>query len=251
MKGELEILDELVNLAHELGMESRELAILGEGNLSADIGDGTFWVKASGSNMASITREGFSRVQFDVVMELAEQEDPSEEEIVIGLRASLSGDEMKLPSIETFLHAVGLKETGAMFIAHTHPTAVLSILCSKSGVEPFLGHIFPEPIPICGIVPGVVPYVDPGFALAKAFRDSIREYRAKYGYSPKTLFMINHGLVALGDTAQETLNITLIADKWARILLGTMVNNGPQYLTDNQVNRFAERLDEKLRQEQL
>lgn len=248
---QFKILDDLVNLSHELGRESRDLAILGEGNLSADVGDGTFWVKASGSNMASITPEGFSRVRFDVVLGLTAKENPTEKEIVDGLREALFDREMKQPSIETFLHAVGLKDTGAKFIAHTHPTSVLSILCSKSGAEPFLGQIFPEPIPICGTVPGVVPYVDPGFALAKAFRDSIRNYQDKHGISPKTLFMINHGLVALGGTAQEALNITLIADKWARILLGTMINNGPQYLTEQQVNRFAERLDEKLRQEQL
>ena len=96
-----------------------------------------------------------------------------------------------------------------------------------------------------------MPYVDPGFALAKAFRDSIKDYQNKHGKSPKTLFMMNHGLVALGDSAQEALNITLITDKWARILLGTMANNGPKFLTDKQVHRFAERLDEKLRQEQV
>jgi rhamnose utilization protein RhaD (predicted bifunctional aldolase and dehydrogenase) len=248
---QFKILDELVNLSHELGIESRELVILGEGNLSADIGDGTFWVKASGSNMAAISPEGFSRVRFDVVMELAAKENPTEKEIVGGLRAALFDKKMKQPSIETFLHAVGLKDTGAKFIAHTHPTAVLSILCSKSSAEPFLSHIFPETIPICGVTPGIVPYVDPGFALAKAFRDSIKDYQNKHGKSPKTLFMINHGLVALGDSAQEALNITLITDKWARILLGTMANNGPKFLTDKQVHRFAERLDEKLRQEQL
>jgi hypothetical protein len=38
------ILDELIQLSHELGTEERQLAILGEGNLSADCGDGTFWV---------------------------------------------------------------------------------------------------------------------------------------------------------------------------------------------------------------
>jgi len=47
------ILDELIPLSHELGTEERQLAILGEGNLSADCGDGTFWVKASGSNMTT------------------------------------------------------------------------------------------------------------------------------------------------------------------------------------------------------
>ena len=44
------ILDELIPLSHELGTEERQLAILGEGNSSGDFADGTFWVKASGSN---------------------------------------------------------------------------------------------------------------------------------------------------------------------------------------------------------
>lgn len=47
------ILDELIQLSHELGTEERQLAILGEGNLSADCGNGTFWVKVSGSNMTT------------------------------------------------------------------------------------------------------------------------------------------------------------------------------------------------------
>ena len=144
-----------------------------------------------------------------------------------------------------------MQDTDAKFVAHTHPTSVLSRLCSVSGAEPFLQHIFPEPIPICGIAPAVVPYVDPGFALAKAVRNSLEVYNDKYGVQPKTMLMVNHGLVALGSTAQEALNITLIADKWARILLGTNSCGGPNYLSGEQVERFAERLDEKLRQEQV
>jgi rhamnose utilization protein RhaD (predicted bifunctional aldolase and dehydrogenase) len=97
----------------------------------------------------------------------------------------------------------------------------------------------------------VVPYVDPGFALAKAVRNSLKVHHAQYGNNPKTMLMINHGLVALGETAQEALNISLIADKWARILLGTNLFSGPEYLSGEQVGRFANRLDEKLRQEQL
>lgn len=245
------ILNELLELSHELGIEDRHLVILGEGNLSADNGDGTFWVKASGSNMATITSEGFSRVRFEVVMDIVDMEDPSEEQIASGLKESLVDANMKQPSIETFLHAICLQDTDAKFIAHTHPTSVLSILCSTAGAEPFLQHIFPEPIPICGIAPAVVPYVDPGFALAKAVRNSLEVHQGKYGATPKTMLMVNHGLVALGSSAQEALNISLIADKWARILLGTKSYGGPNYLSGEQVERFAVRLDEKLRQEQL
>lgn len=245
------ILDELIQLSHELGTEERQLAILGEGNLSADCGDGTFWVKASGSNMATIDRSGFTRVRYEVVMDLAALKDPSEEQIFHGLKDSLVGENMRQPSVETFLHAICLQDTEATFIAHTHPSAVLSILCSQMGASPFQRHIFPEPIPVCGTAPAVVPYVDPGFALAEAVQDSLQEYKHEYGVAPKMLLMVNHGLVALGQTAQQALNITLLAEKWARIILGTYALGGPSYLSAEQVDRFADRLDEKLRQRQM
>jgi hypothetical protein len=41
---------DLIALSHAVGLENRHLAILGEGNTSADCGDGTFLVKASGSS---------------------------------------------------------------------------------------------------------------------------------------------------------------------------------------------------------
>ena len=88
------ILNELLGLSHELGIEDRHLAILGEGNLSADNGDGTFWVKASGSNMATITPQGFSRIRFEVVMDIVDMENPSEQQIVAGLKESLVNKNM-------------------------------------------------------------------------------------------------------------------------------------------------------------
>jgi rhamnose utilization protein RhaD (predicted bifunctional aldolase and dehydrogenase) len=131
------------------------------------------------------------------------------------------------------------------------PTAVLSILCSKLGAEPLMNHIFPEPIPICGRAPAVVPYTDPGFKLAGAVRASLEVFRENYRQTPETILMINHGLVALGGTAQQALNITLLMDKWARIVLGTYAFGGPEFLSQEQVDRFADRLDESLRQQLL
>jgi rhamnose utilization protein RhaD (predicted bifunctional aldolase and dehydrogenase) len=245
------ILAELIWLAHELGKEERQLVMLGEGNLSANCGDGTFWVKASGSSMADIDESGFSRVRFVDIMQLSSLEDPSEEQVVNGLRDSLVDESMKQPSIETFLHAICLQETEAKYIAHSHPTAVLSILCSKLGAEPLMQHIFPEPIPVCGRAPAIVPYTDPGFKLAGAVRESLDDFREKYQQTLQTILMINHGLVALGDTAQQALNITLLMDKWARIVLGTYALGGPQFLSQEQVDRFADRLDESLRQQRI
>jgi ribulose-5-phosphate 4-epimerase/fuculose-1-phosphate aldolase len=63
--------------------------------------------------------------------------------------------------------------------------------------------------------------------------------------------MVNHGLVALGQTPQEAFNITLMADKWAKILLGAYAAGGPAYLPDSQAERIDSRLDEHYRRRQL
>ncbi len=63
--------------------------------------------------------------------------------------------------------------------------------------------------------------------------------------------MQNHGLVALGASAQEVQNVTAMSVKVARILAGTYALGGPRFLTDKQVERIAGRPDDLYRQEKL
>lgn len=245
------ILEQLIWLSHELGREERQLAILGEGNTSALCDDGTFWVKASGSQLGTITAQGFSQVNTAAMMELMAREQMDDEEVGRALMASLVDPQARRPSVETFLHALCLHEAGARWVAHTHAVSVNQILCSRLGAEPFLRHLFPDGIVVCGRHPAVIPYVDPGFMLAVAVRAELRRYQEAHGHAPKLLLMVNHGLVALGQTAQEALNITLMADKWAKIIVGTYTLGGPTFLPDQQAERIDNRLDEHYRRQQL
>lgn len=107
--------DRLLDLSHELGREERQLSILGEGNTSADNGDGTFWTKASGTNLETLTPGDLSRVRTAAILELLEGEEPSQEvieETLLGARVDLG---YKKPSVETFLHALCLSEGGSKF----------------------------------------------------------------------------------------------------------------------------------------
>jgi rhamnose utilization protein RhaD (predicted bifunctional aldolase and dehydrogenase) len=240
-----------VELAREVGREDRQLAILGEGNTSADNGDGTFWIKASGSQLGTIDEGGFSLVRLSTVLELLARGGMSDDEVAAGLRAALVDPAHRMPSVEIFLHAVCLAEGEARWVAHTHTTSVNQIVCSRAGAEPFLGHLFPDSIVVCGVAPGVIPYVDPGLVLGLAVRAELDRYRQVYGRPPKMLLMVNHGVVALGQTPAEVLNILLMADKWARVLLGTYALGGPTFLTPEQVDRIDRRLDENYRRGRL
>ncbi len=245
------LLEKLLSLSHEIGRDDRHLAILGEGNTSADAGDGTFWIKASGGNLASLDETGLTRVKFDTVMDAIDDASLDDTGVREVLLASRADEGAKLPSVETFMHAVCLKEAGAKWIGHCHPVSVLQILCSKLGAAPFLQHVFPDEIVVCGRNLAVVPYIDPGIELARSVRAELRRFREEYGGAPKVILLVNHGPVALGDTDRDVLNILLMLDKWARILVGNHTLGGPQFLPDSTSTRIDTRPDEHYRRAQI
>ena len=245
------LLEELITLSREAGREERQLAILGEGNTSADAGDGTFWVKASGTSLSTANADSFSRIRMDAVLAYVERAQMSEVEVGAALADVLVDPQHKRPSTETFMHAVLLSEGGAHWVAHTHPNSANMILCSQLGAEPFKRPLFPDGIVVCGRHPAIVPYVDPGFYLGHAVRTELRRYQDAHGKQPKLLLMVNHGIAALGQTAQEALNILRMADKWSRVLLGTYALGGPHYMPDEEAQRIDTRLDEEYRRKML
>ncbi|ADI14830.1 class II aldolase/adducin family protein [Truepera radiovictrix] len=240
----------LLELAHALGDPARDLAILGEGNVSAACGDGTFWVKASGSSLRTLRPPELSRVRLEAVLNLLARAPLSEEAVAAGLFEALTDPTHAKPSVETFLHALCLG-AGAAWVGHTHPVAANALLCSRLGAEPFFGHVFPDAVVVCGPEPAALPYIDPGLELAIALREELTRYRARHETLPKLLLLENHGIVALGASAKEVLNITLMADKWARVLLGTYALGGPRFLPPEEVRRIDRRLDEHYRRNRL
>jgi ribulose-5-phosphate 4-epimerase/fuculose-1-phosphate aldolase len=87
--------------------------------------------------------------------------------------------------------------------------------------------------------------------LAKAIQAAIVRYQDENGRSPKVILMQNHGLIALGKTADEVLRITAMYVKTARIILGAYALGGPHFLTPADVARIDSRPDEHYRQRML
>jgi rhamnose utilization protein RhaD (predicted bifunctional aldolase and dehydrogenase) len=244
------VLEKLVKLSHDLGKEERRWAILGEGNTSADLGDGTFLIKGSGSSLGNIQPEQFARIRHQEVLDFIDQ-NASESEIQEFLQSARCDSSQPQPSVETFLHALCQQIGGAKWVGHTHTESMLSILCSKAAATPFLRHIYPDVIVVCGRHVAVVPYVDPGLELARAVRDELKRYQSQYGKSPKLLLMVNHGPVALGQTEKEVFNILAMADKWARALNQMGSWGGPNYMSEADADRIDNRLDEHFRRKQI
>jgi len=247
-----EILQTLVDLSRHIGRPERDLVILGEGNTSAAVGDGTFWVKASGTQLPQATPDAFVRLWLDKVCAIADRTECSDQEFEQALREALvDPSATRRPSTETVLHALALTEMGAKFVVHTHPVAVNAIMCSVKAEEAIRGRLFPDEIVVAGPAPAYVPYTDPGFQLARKVRQVVREYMAEWGMPPKVILMQNHGLIALGATPEEVDNITAMYVKTCRVLLGTFALGGPHFLSQANVERIHTRPDEAYRRREL
>jgi rhamnose utilization protein RhaD (predicted bifunctional aldolase and dehydrogenase) len=243
---------ELVELSRSLARSEMDCVILGEGNTSALADVSSFWVKASGNHLANIKPSGFVKVQMDAVLELLQGKTLDDQEIKDALtRVKVIPEAPGHPSVETLLHAQLLSLNKINFVGHTHPTAINMIACSKAFPDAFSGRLFPDEIVLCGVAPLLVPYTDPGIPLARYVGKLLNEYLDHYGDTPRIIIMQNHGFIALGQTSQEVLDITAMATKTARILMGTYIFGGPNFLSEKDVERIHTRPDEIYRQIKL
>ena len=242
-----DILQQLITMSNNLGKPELDFAILGEGNTSAGADNDTFWVKASGFELRTITAQGFTRVSRKKVLSILDQSNVTDEDVKQCLRDARLDDLAGHPSVETVLHAICLGLDGVNFVGHTHPTAINSITCSAAFFPALRGSLFPDQIVVCGPAPVVVPYVDPGVPLARKVLELVEAYLDEYRETPKVILLQNHGIFALGRTAQQVENITSMAVKAARVLLGTYALGGPSFLSPQAVSRIHTRPDELLR----
>ena len=247
-----DILYQLVTLSNHLGDPALDCAILGEGNTSARADAESFWIKASGYELRTITASGFVRVAFDRVLALLERTDVSDQDVKDGLAAAQVDPGVSIhPSVETLLHALCLGLDGVNFVGHTHPTAVNALTCSVAFESAFSGRLFPDEIVVCGPAPMLVPYIDPGVPLAREVQQLLESYLDRYGEPPRVVLMQSHGLIALGRSASQVENITAMMGKTARVLLGTLAAGGPRFMSQHEVDRIHTRPDELYRRRQL
>ncbi len=247
-----DILNQLVALSNYLGDPVLDYVLLGEGNTAARADDASFWVKASGYELRTISAAGFVRVAFDRALALLERTDLNDQEVKDGLSlAKVDQSGSIRPSVETLLHALCLSLEGVNFVGHTHPTAVNALTCSVAFETAFSGRLFPDEIVICGPAPLLVPYTDPGVPLARKTQELIDGYLDRYSEPPRVVLMQNHGMIALGRSAAQVESITTIMVKIARILLGAYAVGGPRFLSEQNVERIHTRPDEVYRRQQL
>ena len=187
-------LSALVALSRRYGSDP-EWVLAGGGNTSFK-NQSRLYVKASGASLGSISTEGFceiDRSKLDAMWNAKYSEDTEarEEAALADLMAARAPGEAKRPSVETLMHGLFPQA----YVVHTHPAAINGITCGRMGKATFARLFMEEGI--------WVPFVDPGYLLAKTVRSELEAYRARHGRVPGIMLMQNHGLLVAGESPEE------------------------------------------------
>lgn len=242
---------DLVQLSREIGREDRRLAILAEGNASARLDGHQFGVKASGANLATLTEDDISVCDQRVILAALDEPSLSDERIASVLERARIDGRGKKPSVEAMMHAWLLNLEGVNFVGHCHPVSANQILCSAYAREFAEKRIFPDEVVCCGPASVLVPYVDPGAALAREIRLRTTAFMQERGHIPRIILLENHGVIALGKSPNAVLAGLLMAAKAAEIFVGAAALGGPVFMAPEQIQRISTRSDEAYRQRQL
>ncbi|NKB19514.1 MAG: bifunctional aldolase/short-chain dehydrogenase [Alphaproteobacteria bacterium] len=177
-----------------LGGESK-LVLHGGGNTSVKttmpdmLGHDTnvLCVKGSGWDLGDIEPPGLPAVRLEPIRQLAALSALSDEGMVNAQRINLLDASAPNPSVETLLHAF----LPHKFVDHTHANAVLA-LTDQEGGDDICREVFGDRM-------GYVPYIMPGFALAKKAKEVFEQDTNVEG-----LVLLKHGIFSFGETAQES-----------------------------------------------
>ena len=174
-----------------------ELVLHGGGNTSvkttatnifgetADI----LYIKGSGWNLASIDAEGFPAVKLHLLQRLAELEHLSDMDMVRSIRSGMTDPGAPTPSVEAILHAI----IPFSFVDHTHADAVVTITNTPNGADR-IREVYGESMVI-------VPYVMPGFILAKTVYEMTKN--SNWGLY-EGIILLNHGIFTFANDAKSS-----------------------------------------------
>jgi len=142
-------------------------------------------VKGSGWDMGSIEPAGLPAVELAPLAALAAIDSLSDEDLVAAQRRMLLDPSAPNPSIEAVLHAI----IPHKHVDHTHSNAIVSLTNQPNGRE-IIQDLFPDTT--------IVPYVMPGFILAKVCLEALNNHHG----SPHMILM-NHGIFTYHDDPRK------------------------------------------------
>ena len=143
-------------------------------------------VKGSGWDMGTIEPAGLPAVRLEPLQAMVKFPTLSDDDMVMLQRRLLLDPAAPNPSVEAILHA----NLPFRHIDHTHANAIVSLTNQPHG-EDLVRELFPDSI--------IVPYVMPGFDLAKACDEAFRANPGADG-----MILLKHGIFTWSEDPRES-----------------------------------------------
>ncbi len=160
-------------------------------------------VKGSGSDLALVEPEGLPAVELQPLLRLRRLQALSDEEMVNQVRIRLLNASAPTPSVEALLHAFVPEK----FVDHTHANAILCLTNQPDGAALIREALGPKV--------ALLPWIMPGFPLAKAVADAHAREPGLEG-----IVLLMHGIFTFGPDARTSYErmIALVdrAERFAR-----------------------------------
>jgi len=226
--------NELLELAHWAGNHPSRLILGSEGAVAATLPGCLFAVSAARSKLAQL--ESASLVEFDLAKAraLIALEEATPEQIA----AAQTNPAAPLPCADALAFADLFAFDGIHFALHTQPIPINQVICSPRARQFSDRRNLPEEILACGQASVLVPFMPPGLPLAKEIRRKIALWRDRYKTTPRLILIQNHGMIAMGETAEEVKTLTEMAVKYAEIFVGAAMMGGPEFMKPNYVTQI-------------
>jgi len=184
-------------------------------NLFGEI-ENILYVKGSGWDLATIEAEGFAPVKMEMLLKMAELKELNDPDMVKYQRLAMTNPSAPNPSVEAILHAI----IPFKFVDHTHTDAVVTITNTQGG-EDKIKELYGDKVLI-------IPYIMPGFVLAKLIYDMTRDVDWS---QLEGMVLMNHGLFTFNDDAKKSYEKTIeLVDKAEQYL----INKGASLHVDKQ-----------------
>ncbi len=143
------------------------------------------FVKGSGWDLGAIEPAGFPGLNLAYLRKLRPLENLTDEEMVNQFRTHMRNASSPNPSIETLVHSF----LPHAFIDHTHADAIVT-LTNLHNCESLLREVLGNDI-------GILPFIMPGFPLAKAVAELYEQNPAM-----DCIVLLNHGIFTFADDAK-------------------------------------------------
>jgi len=205
------LLGERVYTSRLLGVDP-DLVLHGGGNTSVKVRHTTVFgeevdalvVKGSGSDLADMDESGFAWLRLEAVARLAQLDALSDTDMADQLKLAAVVPGGPAPSVEAILHAL----LPARFVDHTHADAVVTITNTPAG-DDMVREVYGDRVL-------VVPYVMPGFKLAKRFGELLAG--GGLAGDVEGAVLVNHGIFTWGETAKDSydrmIELVQLADRY-------------------------------------